>query len=270
MGLSGRRIAIAGQRRAAELARLIGAWGGQAVHRPVAVTVPVEGAEARERVEGLLAYQPAWVVFTTGDGVRALARMAAAAGQERAFRSLLERARLAARGYKTVRALQELGLTPAVRDPDGTVAGLLRALRGFPLAGQRVAVQTYGVPAPELTEGLAALGARVWAVAPYRHVPAPPAALEALIREVVAASVDAVVFTAPFQVRFLFDFAAAQGHRETLRDALAGPVVAAATGAVTAQALRAAGVQRVVVPARERMGAMVAALADHLGGEVRA
>jgi len=264
--LEGKRIAIAGPRRASELSRLIENWGGVALVRPAQGTVLIEDAELEKTLDDLIRRPYDWFVVTTGMGLDALVSAARRLGREAEFLEALRGMKLAARGYKALAALRRLGLEPVVRDDDGTTDGVVRAMEAYPLAGARVAVQFYGEPAPDLVRRLEALGATCGEVLPYRHEPPAPEALDTLIAEVESAAVDAVCFTAKPQVRFLFERAEATGRADRLLEAFAGPVVAAAVGKVTAEALRARGVGRVVAPAEERMGAMVAALADFWAG----
>ena len=270
--LQGRRVAVAGPRRAGEIARLIERAGGVPLLRPTMATRPVDPAEGEAVVGRLLSWRPGWLFLTTGAGVEALLEHAERAGARHQLAGLLRRCRLAVRGYKTARALGSIGVTAFVRDRDGTLAGLMEALQACTFDGERVAVQTYGEPLTELRRWLEQRGASVLEFSLYRHVPAPAASLDRLLAEVLAGAVDAVAFTSAPQVRFLFDHARRRGAEEAvaLRRAFNQRVVALAVGAVTARALRDHGVTRVVTPDTERAGTMIRALARHYAGEVGA
>lgn len=270
--LQGRRVAIAGSRRAGEIARLIDRAGGMPLLRPTMATEPVGHAEGEEVVRRLLAWRPGWLFLTTGAGVEALLEHAERAGARHELAGFLGQCRLAVRGYKTARALAAIGVTKFVRDRDGTMAGLMEALQAFTFNRQRVAIQTYGEPLPELRRWLEERGASVLEFSLYRHVPAPAAFLDRLLAEVLAGGVDAVAFTSAPQVRFLFDHARQRGPAEAaaLCQAFNQRVVALAVGAVTARALRDHGVTRVVTPETERAGTMIRALARHYAREVGA
>lgn len=262
--LQGKRIAIAGPRRATELAALITKLGGIPLVRPAQGTVVLAPDEVAPAIRRLAEQGADWVVLTTGMGLDALEQQARALGLWDAVLAQLRRARLAVRGYKTARAAKVCGLEPAVRDDDGTLAGLMRALEPLDLAGARVAVQLYGEPSEPLAAFLARKrAAEVYELLPYRHLPPPAEALESLVSDVVAGRVDAVAFTSAPQVRFLFAHARETGRLSALQRAFREGVVAAAVGRVTAQALRDEGVERLVAPQHERMGAMVMALAEH-------
>lgn len=60
------------------------------------------------------------------------------------------------------------------------------------------------------------------------------------------------------QVNYLFHYALEKGRKQALLQAFNGPALAAAVGKVTAQALKAYGVQRMIVPETERMGLIIA------------
>ncbi len=261
--LKGKRVALTGPRRAAELGRIVEKLGGTPLVRPTQGTAFPDPARLEPLLARLVREGVDWVLLTTGMGTEALVRAAAAVGLGEAFLDLLARARLAARGYKTVKALKALGLRPMVVAADGTTAGLRRALAAQALEGRRVALQLFGVPAPGLAGWLVARGARVVEVWPYRHRPPDPAVVETLAREVLEGAVDAVAFTSAVQVHHFFEGVRALGRVGPVLEAFSGPVVAVSVGRVTREALTEAGVTRVVMPEEERMGAMIMALARY-------
>ena len=91
------------------------------------------------------------VIFLTGVGTRALARVAETVCSRDEFVAALQRVPIVARGPKPVAALKEFGVpvTLAVPEPN-TWRELLAALDAnrdtLPLGGKRVAVQEYGAP----------------------------------------------------------------------------------------------------------------------------
>lgn len=262
--LQGKRVAIAAQRRAEELSHLVEKLGGVPLVRPMQGTVFSDPAETARQIRQAVDAGFDWAIFTTGMGTNALFEAAAAHGLEADFLNALRQASIAARGYKTVKALSQRGLRPVARDDDGTTRGLVRALAPFDLTGRRVIVQLHGDRAPHLMAFLAERQAQVTTLLPYRHVPPPPEQAQRLVDEILRGEVDAVAFTSAPQVHFLFDFARQQGQQEALVEAFSGPVLAVAVGKITAEALHAEGVERVVTPEQERMGAMIIALAEHL------
>ncbi|QYR22010.1 uroporphyrinogen-III synthase [Paenibacillus sp. sptzw28] len=264
--LEGKIIAVTGPRKADELSRMIAKFGGTAVTRPAQGTVFLDDTQIEAQLKELIDFPADWLVLTTGVGTEALLQTAANLGLSDRFLDALGRMRLAARGYKTVNALRKIGLTPEVRDDDGTTAGLLRALEPYDLKGSRVALQLYGDPAPRLTGALVNRGAHCEELLPYRHIPPEGDVVEKLIDEIVSGEVDAVTLTSTVQVRYVMGCAARMGKLEAVRDAFAGSVLAVAVGKVTAEALQEEGIERVLFPEEERMGSMVVAMSKYFDG----
>ncbi|PWW08457.1 uroporphyrinogen-III synthase [Paenibacillus cellulosilyticus] len=263
MRLEGKTIAVTGPRKADEMARMISKFGGTAVIRPAQGTVFLDDSQFAEQLQSLIENPVDWLVLTTGVGTEALLAQAEKLGQLERFIETLRGVHIAARGYKTVNVLRKVGLTPEVRDEDGTTAGLLQLLGAYSLAGKRVGLQLYGDPAPKLNAVLEARGAICEEILPYRHIMPEGGAIALLIGEIVAEEVDAVAFTSTVQVRCLMSEAAAVGMREQVLQAFEGRVLAVAVGKVTAEALREEGVTRVLFPEEERMGSMVVTLSRY-------
>ena len=175
----------------------------------------------------------------------------------------MQGAKIAARGYKTVKALKELGLKPVVQDDDGTTEGLRRQLEPFDFEKTRVAFKLHGERVPELSEWLESRGASVSEIPLYRYLPPSDAEVRTLLDEIFSGDLDAVAFTSNTQVHYLFAVAERFGQADTLRAVFAEAVLAASVGHMTSAALREAGVVRVTQPEHERMGAMITTLAEH-------
>ena len=84
------------------------------------------------------------------------------------------------------------------------------------------------------------------------------------MRELIGGQVDAIAFTNRIQSRHLFRVAEELGLASRLADALNGDVLVAAVGPVCAEALQSVGVAPDIIPARARMDAMIAALAEYV------
>ena len=252
--LSGRTVAVTGARMAEEFGNIVRKMGGSPLVFPAQGIVKADDEAVAERLKELFAAPVDWIVLTTGFGTESLLEKAEAAGCRERLLELLRSTPIAARGYKTANALRKLGIAPQVRDDDGTTDGLFRALTArVPLAGKRIAVQLYGDPAAPLLRKLREAGAVCLELLPYLYVEPEPGPVDELLSLLAQGKPDAVVFTSAVQVRNLQARAAATGRREALR-AFDGPTVAAAVGKVTEEALRDAGVRRVVVPEEERLG----------------
>lgn len=265
--LEGKRIALTGPRRAEELGKLVENMGGIPLYRPAQGTVLLDDQALRSGIVDWVEHPPDWSIFTTGMGLDALFDMAQEMGVADQLLERLQEENIAARGYKTVNALKKRGLTPIVRDDDGSTEGLIRGLAQHELRGASVLLQLHGDPAPRLVAWLEEQGASCRQLLPYKHIAPPEAELEKLLSDILAGEIDAVTFTSGPQVRFLMEHAARQGQLDALLEALKGPVLAVAVGKVTAAGLYEAGVPRVLAPKEERMGSMMVELARYYAGE---
>ncbi|UQZ85913.1 uroporphyrinogen-III synthase [Paenibacillus konkukensis] len=261
--LEGKRIAITGPRKAAELSVIVEKLGGIPLVRPAQGTVAVEKELTEAKIRRLIDEGGDWIVFTTGVGAEMLYKTAEDMGEADAFVGRLKRMKLAVRGYKTVKYLKTLGLAPTVRDDDGTTIGIVRALQPYSMRGQRVVLQLYGDHAPRLVNWLEEQQADYYEILPYRHVPPELDVVNTLLAEITQGQVDAVTFTSTPQVRFLMAYAREHGLEAKLLEAFRTCTVAVAVGKVTAEALRDEGIERVVAPEEERMGSMIVTLAQY-------
>lgn len=264
--LNGKTIALAGQRKSEELSKLVENLGGQALIRPAQGTVFLDDTNVEKEIHALIDGNFDWLIFTTGLGTDKLYQTAVNMELGAQFLLALTNAKIAARGYKTVNVLKKLGLTPDVRDDDGSTAGLVRELRGHSLKGCRVALQLHGDPAPLLIDFLEEQQAEYREILPYKHIPPKPEVMEQLVREILAGKIDAVNFTSTPQARFLMSYAKEHGLEKELLEAFSTNVMAVSVGKVTAQALREVGITRMVVPEEERMGSAIIALVNYYKG----
>ncbi len=261
--LEGKRVAITGPRKSEEISVLIANMGGVPLVRPAQGTVFLQNADIEAQVSSFIEREQDWMILTTGIGTDLMIRNADNAGLAEPFLNKLRSIQVAARGYKTVNALKKHGITPTVRDDDGTVAGIIRAMEPYSLAGKRVVVQFYGDVSPQLVQWLTAKDAVFEEILPYRHVAPEPEVMEKLVTEIVEGELDAVAFTSTPQVRFTFEHARRTGRAAQLQQAFETNTVALAIGKVTAETIREEGVERIVSPEVERMGSMIVRLADY-------
>ncbi|MGQ8875493.1 uroporphyrinogen-III synthase [Paenibacillus sp. TSA_86.1] len=258
--LAGVRVALTGPRKSKEMSLLVEKMGGIPLVRPAQGTVFLDDRNIRDGLVSWISNPPDWAVFTTGMGLDALFDMAEDMDMAGQFRSVLSEAGIAARGYKTVNALKKLKLIPLVRDDDGSTDGLIREFGSHDLAGKKVMLQLHGETAPKLVRWLEEQGSVVRQVLPYRHVPPEEAELERLLNEITQHQLDAVAFTSGPQVRFLTEYAASQSKLEQMLTAFKEGVVPASVGKVTANAMREEGIEALVVPEDEKMGALIVEL----------
>ncbi|WP_042456923.1 uroporphyrinogen-III synthase [Neobacillus dielmonensis] len=262
-GLTGKRVAICGSRKIEELTILIEKQGGIALSRPLQGTVFLSEEEVKPDLIQFIQHGADWIIFTTGIGIETLQKIASNLGIEQEFISKIRAANVASRGYKTLAALKRLTVVPAAVAEDGTTKDLIQALESFDFHGNSVTIQLHGETAPLLTSFFEDRGANVHKLLPYQHLAPDPAVVALLCKELINQECDAVCFTTAVQVRSLFDFAREHDLYSTILECFANNSLAVAVGKVTAEALREEGVERVITPENERMGAMVVELSRH-------
>ncbi|WP_066059386.1 uroporphyrinogen-III synthase [Robertmurraya korlensis] len=263
--LENKRVVIAGTRKTDEISKIISNQGGIPLLRPSQGTARLDDSNIEGEISKLLAGSYEWLIFTTGIGLTILLETAESMKRKDEFIAKLKESKIAARGYKTVNVLKTLGITPIVRDDDGSTAGLVRSLSVCEQFGRgaRVALQLHGDPAPLLIKFLEKNEATFHEILPYIHTPPSEEIIDLLLSEIIEGSIDAVSFTSTPQVRFLFAHADKKGQTATLLNQFENKVVALAVGKVTAQSLKEHGVHRVIFPETERMGSAIICLADY-------
>lgn len=241
-GLAGRRIVVPESRELDLFVDMLERQGATALRCPL-VTIhdvedpaPVE-AWLRRLAEG--AFDD--VILFTGEGVRRMMAVAERAGLAASATGGLARARRIVRGPKPVKALRGLGLGADVTAEAPTSEGLMATLARLDLAGRRVGMQTYPGQGTELDTFLAARGASVARVLPYRYASHEEDARVAdTIDAMAAGSVDLIAFTSRPQVARLRDVAERHGRAAALADAMARTRIAA-VGPVVGRAVEEAG-----------------------------
>ena len=272
-GLVGLRVASFESRRSAEMAKLIANNGGEAIVAPSMREVPLESnTEALAFARMLAANGFDMVIFLTGVGTRALARVVETIYPREQFVRALQRLAVVARGPKPVAVLRELGVpvTLAVPEPN-TWRDLLRSLDeradSLPLNGRRVAIQEYGSSNAELLRGLAVRGAQITRVPVYQWaLPEDIGPLRAAVLTITRGEVDIALFTTSIQVVHLLKVAAEMNLEAAVRRAFAR-IVIGSIGPVTSEELCEQGLAADFEPAHPKMGLLVHEAAQH-GGEL--
>ncbi|MGA3294590.1 MAG: uroporphyrinogen-III synthase [Candidatus Acidiferrales bacterium] len=259
-GLTGLRVLSFESRRAGEMAKLISAYGGKPTVAPSMREVPLESnTEAIAFARTLASGGFDMIVFLTGVGTRALARVVETVYPLEQFAEALRRIAVVARGPKPVAALKELGVPVTLAAPEpNTWRDLLRALDenagSLPLAGKRVAVQEYGISNPELLAGLAERGANVTRLPVYQWaLPEDTGPLRAAVETIARGETDVVVFTTSIQIVHLLQIAREMGLEDAVRQGLAR-IVVGSIGPVTSEELREQGISPDFEPVHPKMG----------------
>jgi uroporphyrinogen-III synthase len=267
-GFSGLRVLSLESRRASEMAKLIATYGGEAMVAPSMREVPLESnVEAQNFTRELMAGAFDMVIFLTGVGTRALARVAETVCTRDEFAAALQRVPVVARGPKPVAALKELGVaaTLAVPEPN-TWRELLAALdvkrEVLPLSGKRVAVQEYGTSNAELIAGLRERGAQVTRVPVYEWaLPEDTAPLRRAVNAVAHGEIDVALFTTSVQVIHFLKIAEEMKFGDSVRAAFAR-ILVGSIGPVTSEELQAHGIHVDFEPSHPKMGFLVNEMAQ--------
>ena len=271
--LSGCRVVLTAQRRAAQFAAALERHGAAIVHAPALSVVPhIDDPELVARTRALIDQQPDVVVVTTGVGFTGWGEVADAAGLTEQWHAMLACARIIARGPKARGAIQAAGLTPDWVAESETSAEIQQVLLGEGVRDVRIAVQHHGAGADGLDEAFSSAGADVCSLVIYRWGPAPdPDAVEAAVHLVARRQCDAVAFTSAPGASAFLKVAREQGVLPQVVAAFNDErgVLAAAVGNVTAGPLWDHGI-RTVIPDRFRLGALVRTLVTELTAPRRA
>jgi len=263
--LNGVRVAVLEARRTTELAELVRRLGGDARAVPAVREVP-----RLERVPAFLdalesgRFQVA--IFLTGVGVARLLQEAQRLGRIDDAVGALRGMTTACRGPKPSGVLRQYDIPVTIRAAEPhTTTELLEALGGIPLQDRSVVLLHYGERNEPLADALIRRGVVLEDLCLYEwQLPEDTAPLGALVRDIVAVTIDAVAFTSQIQCRHLFAVAAMDGLSAQLADALRTRVAVAAIGPVCVAALKHYGVTPQLVPSQAKMGFMVTELAAYL------
>ena len=217
-------------------------------------------------IDALIGRRWSLVIFLTGVGATTLLREADRLERLDPALDALRAAIIAARGPKPIAALNRYGVPVHLKTvAPHTTTELLDALASVEMTDTPVALVHYGEPNQVLADALTARGAKLDESLLYEWaLPEDVAPLEALVEMLIDKRVDAIAFTSQVQCRHLFDVAARAGHVEALARVLSDHTIVAAIGPVCAAALRERGVIPDVIPARPKMGPLIAALADFI------
>lgn len=259
-------------RREAEMAKLIATKGGEATVAPSMREIPLESnSEALAFARMLFAGGFDMIIFLTGVGARALAKVVETVYPLDRYLAELRKISIVARGPKPATVLREWNVPIAITAPEpNTWRELLHALdenaASFPLKGRRIAVQEYGVPSAELIAGLAARGAQVTSVPVYVWaLPEDTGPLRAAIAAIARNEIDVILFTTGTQADHLLQIAAEMKVEDALRRAFSRMAVAS-IGPTTSERLREHGIAPDMEPSHPKMGYLVSEAAQLSAG----
>jgi len=263
--LAGFTVAVTAARRREELSALLTRRGARVVEAAAIRIVPTQDDEQLlTATRACVADPPGVVIATTGIGFRGWMEAADGWGLGEQLRACFARSELLTRGPKAKGAVRAAGLAESWSPDSEASDEVLARLLEQGVAGRRVAVQLHGEPLPELTAALREAGADVVEVPVYRWVPAADLRpLRRLVEQVVSGQVDCITFTSAPAVASTLRVAREEGREDALLGALAGDVLVACVGPVTAAPLERRGIST-VQPVRARLGALVRTVVEEL------
>jgi len=234
--------------QAGPLCRALEARGAVPVLFPTIVTRAADDPAPLDAALGRLA-DYAWVVFTSANAVRYVARRMALVGRT----GLPPGTRAAAVGSATAQALAEQGIAVAAVPEEFRGERVAAALGA--VTARRVLLPSADIGREETASALRAAGAVVDEVTAYHTGPASP---DPAGRRALEAGVDAITFTSPSTVRNFVQLVGGAAPR------LLRGVVVAAIGPATAEALRDQGLPADVLAAMSTVEALVEAVDGHV------
>lgn len=258
--LKGKRIIITRAAAQSEvLAKQLSALGALPALLPlVAFAEPEDFAPLDEAIAQVEHFD--WLIFTSGQAVRAVV------GRSKQLNAALER-----RGSKLQIATVGPASAEAVRQAGLPVEYVSNIHNGVALAhelAERLQGRTVLLPRsdranPDLPAALKAHGAHITEVVAYRTL--QPSDVDKLnLGRVSAGEADAILFFSPSAVQHYAQLASGEQFRK-----LQDRVVITAVGPVTANALREAGVERMVVAADTTAASVIQVLEQHFASATR-
>jgi uroporphyrinogen-III synthase len=262
-GFAGLRVLSLESRRGPEMAKLITTFGGVATIASSMREVPLEtNTEALAFARTLFAGGFDMVIFLTGVGTRALAKVVETAYPLETYLTELRKISVVARGPKPLAVLREWNVPVAVTAPEpNTWRELLRALddkvETIPLKGRRVALQEYGISSKEFIAGLSARGARVTSVPVYEWaLPEDITPLRSAVAAISKNELDVILFTTATQADHLLQIALEMNEEKFMRRALSRMAIVS-IGPTTSERLREYGLEPDMEPTHPKMGYLV-------------
>ena len=258
--LTGKRIVITRSAAQSEaLARGLSAHGAIPVVIPlVSFADPEDFAPLDAAIAGIERFD--WMILTSAQAVRAVVKRC-----EELNLSLIRpgsKLRIACVGPVTAEAARQAGFRVEHVAEMHTGAALAGELRNR-LEGMKVFVPRSDRANPDLPQALNQYGAEVTEVIAYRTL--RPSGVDKLhLRQIAEGDTDAVLFFSPSAVQHFGELLGSQQLR-ALQDKLA----ITAVGPVTANALREAGVRRLVISTDTTAASVIEALEEHFAGTVK-
>lgn len=258
--LAGKRIVITRSAAQSEaIARELGVRGALPVVLPlVSFAEPEDFAALDTAIAEMEKFD--WIVFTSAQAVRAVVKRS---GE---LKNVMNRTgghmRVAAVGPVSAEAAREAGFSVEFVAETHTGAALAAEL-GERLRGAKVLLPRSDRANPDLLPALKLCGAQVTEVIAYRTL-RPTEIDQRKLQQIADGEADAILFFSPSAVQHFAELFGGEQLR-ALQDKLA----IAAVGPVTAKALSASGVTRMVVAGDTTVRAVVESLEAHFASTVK-
>jgi len=252
--LFGRTILVTrAAEQAGEFTTLLQGLGARVIECPTIRLDPVADPTGLDAAMVELA-SFAWLILTSANAVRFFfARLAAFGLDARA----LGHCRVCAVGPKTAAAIRAFGVNPDLVPSDYKAEGVVAALSGLLLGGEKVLFPRADKARDVISVGLVALGAEV--MAPVAYCNTLPAALPAeALAALEAGGVDAVCFTASSTVENLYAILGASEFQRLL-----APLAVASIGPITSKSCTKLGLPVAIEPAEYTLNALAEALVSY-------
>lgn len=269
--LAGYTVAVTADRRAEEQVALLERRGASVIVGAAVRTLPLVDDQALwSAIEAVIADPPDVVVLLTGIGTRGMVGAAEGMGVDVELLDAFEHGHVIARGPKAAGAAATAGIDVGWQTPGERSVEILERLRAQAGRGARIAVQRDGNHRALLADALAELGGDVVDIPVYRwELPDDTRPAQRVVDMALGGEVDAVTFTSSPALVHLLDLAGDGDRRAGLLHAFATDVLPVCVGPVCAETAERAGITRVVMPRRARLGSMVQALVSHFAGSAR-
>ena len=247
--LSGKRVLVTRTReQASELSAILSELGAEVIEAPgIRVEPPASFARLDRAISRLGDID--WVIFTSANGVRALASRLRAAGLDaRAFAGT----KVAAVGPGTADTLSSIGIVPDLIPPSFTTREIAKA---FPKGKGRVLLARADVVEPGLDDALEAKGWNVETVTAYR-LKGQASMPREVRRAILGGDIDVLTFASGGTVR---------AFMKLLKGKPPSSTKVVCIGPVTAKAARDAGLRVSKVATTHTIPGLVAAVVDIAG-----
>jgi uroporphyrinogen III methyltransferase / synthase len=259
--LAGKRVVITrAARQSVELVEKLGKLGAMPILLPlVAFSAPEDYGPLDAALDRLEQFD--WIIFTSENAVRAVVKRAGVRGNLRNVAG--RRSRAAAVGPTTATAAERAGFFVDYQAQTHSGAALANEL-GEKLRGQTIFLPRSDRANPDLPQLLRNYGAEVTDVIAYRTV-TPVNLDQEKIAAIVNGEVDAILFFSPTAVEHFVGIVD-KGKLRNLQKRLA----ITAVGPITANALRQAGADILLVAEDTTSDAVIVALERHFAGTQKA